>query len=71
MHPALYTGVARQIARTTAGELQAPEATSVLLSAVARDLFRTDISWGKVSVVRADTDNISSHNPDTAVYHRI
>lgn len=49
MHPSLYSGVSRQISRSTGGELQAPESAAVLLSAVARDLFRNDITWGKVS----------------------
>lgn len=48
MHPAVYTGVARQISRATGGELQSPEAAPILLGAVARDLFRADITWGKV-----------------------
>lgn len=65
MHPAVYTGVARQISRTTGTELPAIEATTVLLSAVARDLFRTDISWAKVIGSRRfefDTDSYNTNN---------
>lgn len=48
MHPKLYTSVTRQISRKAGGELSSPESASVLLSSVARDLFRNDITWGKV-----------------------
>lgn len=48
MHPKLYTSVTRQISRKAGGELSSPESAQVLLSSVARDLFRNDITWGKV-----------------------
>lgn len=48
MHPKLYTSVTRQISRISGGELQKPETAALLLSAVSRDLFRTNITWGKV-----------------------
>lgn len=48
MHPRTYTGITRQISRTQGGDIKNPETFNVLLSAVARDLFKTDISWGKV-----------------------
>lgn len=57
MYPALYTGVVRQVARTTDSELQTPAMATVLLSAVARDLFRTDITWGKVSLAQYAKSN--------------
>lgn len=50
MHPKLYTSVTRQISRKAGGELSSPESASVLLSSVARDLFRNDITWGKVTL---------------------
>lgn len=46
MHPRTYQGIARQISRS--GDLQSPENTRALLGAIARELFKTDISWGKV-----------------------
>lgn len=46
MHPRIYSSVARQISRTP--DLQSPENTAVLLGAIARELFKTDITWGKV-----------------------
>lgn len=50
MHPKLYSGISRQVSsRSGGGELQSPENAAVLLSAIARDLFRTDITWGKVT----------------------
>lgn len=49
MHPTLYTNVTRQITRPTSGELQTADTVAVILSAVARDLFRSDITWSKVS----------------------
>lgn len=48
MHPKLYTSVTRQCTHNSSGDLQTPETAAVLLSAVARDLFRTEITWGKV-----------------------
>ncbi|XP_059608862.1 bcl-2-related ovarian killer protein [Phlebotomus argentipes] len=48
MHPRVYSGVARQISRNPGGELPSEEAAPCLMSAVARDLFRTDITWAKV-----------------------
>ncbi|XP_037940999.1 uncharacterized protein LOC119673953 [Teleopsis dalmanni] len=47
MHPRVYTGVARQICRTPTGEFSVDTLTLVL-STVARDLFRTDITWSKI-----------------------
>lgn len=49
MHPRTYNGIARQISRTPGGDLQSPENTRVLLGAIARDLFKSEITWGKVS----------------------
>lgn len=48
MHPTLFSNVTRQITRPSGGELQAAESAAVLLSAVGRDLFRGEITWGKV-----------------------
>lgn len=47
MHPRVYQGIIRQLT-SPAGEIQNPETVSVLLSALARDLFRTNITWGKI-----------------------
>ncbi|XP_052872248.1 bcl-2-related ovarian killer protein-like [Anopheles cruzii] len=48
MYPRIYTGIARQLTRFGRGELKTPETAPVLLSAIARDLFKVDITWGKV-----------------------
>ncbi|GAB0090758.1 bcl-2-related ovarian killer protein [Sergentomyia squamirostris] len=48
MHPRVYSSVARQISRNPGGELPTEETAPCLMGAVARDLFRTDITWGKV-----------------------
>lgn len=78
MHPKLYSNICRQVlsrsgssAGTGAvtggrgcGELQSPENAAVLLSAIARELFRTDITWGKVYyfiIISLFFENISFH----------
>ncbi|XP_049539870.1 bcl-2-related ovarian killer protein [Anopheles darlingi] len=48
MYPRIYNGIARQLTRFGRGELKTPETAPVLLSAIARDLFKADITWGKV-----------------------
>lgn len=62
MHPKLYTSVTRQISRKAGGELSSPESASVLLSSVARDLFRNDITWGKVTEKLNESSNSRSLN---------
>ncbi|KAJ6633418.1 Bcl-2-related ovarian killer protein like A, partial [Pseudolycoriella hygida] len=59
MHPKLYTSVTRQISRKAGGELSSAESASVLLSSVARDLFRNDITWGKVVSLFAITGGLA------------
>ncbi|XP_038112897.1 bcl-2-related ovarian killer protein [Culex quinquefasciatus] len=48
MHPRLYTNVSRQISLEPWGELTEPDSVCYLLHVVAKDLFKTDITWGKV-----------------------
>lgn len=48
MHPRIYTGVARQISRSPGGDFSSGETVAILINAVARDLFRVDITWGKI-----------------------
>lgn len=48
MHPRIYSGVSRQISRAPGGEIASAETVPILLSTVARELFRADITWGKV-----------------------
>lgn len=48
MHPTLYTNVTRQITRPSSSDLQSADTAPVILSAVSRDLFRSEITWGKV-----------------------
>lgn len=50
MHPTLYTNVTRQITRGTSSDSKKSDTASVIVSAVARDLFRTNITWGKVKL---------------------
>lgn len=48
MHPRVYTNIARQVSRETAGDLNTEESAPVLISAVGRYLFKSDITWSKV-----------------------
>ncbi|XP_030375132.1 bcl-2-related ovarian killer protein [Scaptodrosophila lebanonensis] len=48
MHPRVYNGVARQICRNPGGEFHTPDAVTILLGAVGRELFQTGITWSKV-----------------------
>lgn len=52
MHPSLYTNVTRQITRPSSSDLQSADTAPAILSAVSRDLFRSDITWGKVFFTR-------------------
>lgn len=64
MHPKLYCSISKQVLSRASsngsgsvgnvgnvGELQSPENAAVLLSAIARELFRVDITWGKVNEI--------------------
>ncbi|XP_058054601.1 bcl-2-related ovarian killer protein-like [Anopheles bellator] len=48
MHPRLYTNVSRQISNEPWGELTEPDTVGCLLHVVAKDLFKTGVTWGKV-----------------------
>uniref|UniRef100_A0A2M3ZKG8 Putative apoptosis regulator protein of the bcl-2 family n=1 Tax=Anopheles braziliensis TaxID=58242 RepID=A0A2M3ZKG8_9DIPT len=48
MHPRLYTNVSRQISNEPWGELTEPDTVGYLLHIVAKDLFKTGVTWGKV-----------------------
>lgn len=48
MHPRTYNGIARQISRSPGADLQSAENVAVLLGAIARELFKADVTWGKV-----------------------
>ncbi|XP_053679153.1 bcl-2-related ovarian killer protein-like [Anopheles nili] len=48
MHPRLYTNVSRQISNEPWGELTEPDTVGYLLHVVAKDLFKSGITWGKV-----------------------
>lgn len=54
MHPKLFSGVARQLFRSTGGELQSIDEVVVTLATVSRELFRTEITWSKVNSNRFD-----------------
>ncbi|XP_059082149.1 bcl-2-related ovarian killer protein homolog A-like isoform X2 [Tigriopus californicus] len=44
LHPKLYTGICRQVAVTITSE----KSVGNVLSSIARELFKMDISWGKI-----------------------
>jgi hypothetical protein len=49
MYPKLYTCVARQASPSPGGgNLTSDKAAGVVLTAVARELFKADVTWGKV-----------------------
>ncbi|KAH8398211.1 hypothetical protein KR222_002870 [Zaprionus bogoriensis] len=48
MHPRVYTNVSRQLSRAPFGELEDSDMAPMLLNLVAKDLFRTSITWGKI-----------------------
>ncbi|XP_058118938.1 bcl-2-related ovarian killer protein-like [Anopheles ziemanni] len=48
MHPRLYINVSRQISNEPWGELTEPDTVGYLLHVVAKDLFKSGITWGKV-----------------------
>ncbi|PSN57615.1 hypothetical protein C0J52_00552 [Blattella germanica] len=49
MHPKLYTSVARQASPSPGcNNFSSDKAAGVILSAVARELFKTEVTWGKV-----------------------
>lgn len=54
MHQKLYSSVARQVSsRGSGGDIKSTENASFLLSTIARDLFRADITWSKVAALFA------------------
>ncbi|KAJ9584398.1 hypothetical protein L9F63_021250, partial [Diploptera punctata] len=49
MHPKLYTSVARQASPSpSCANFTSDKAAGVILSAVGRELFKSDVTWGKV-----------------------
>lgn len=48
LHPKLYTNIARQSSISPGGVLVSDKAAATLLSAIGHDLFKADITWGKV-----------------------
>ena len=48
MHPRVYSNIARQLSRSSFGELQDAHTAPYLLDAVAKDLFKNGVNWGKV-----------------------
>lgn len=53
LYPKLYTNVARQASLSPGGVLVSDKAAAALLSAIGHDLFKSDITWGKVVSVFA------------------
>ncbi|XP_037917560.1 bcl-2-related ovarian killer protein homolog B isoform X2 [Hermetia illucens] len=48
LHPRLYTNVSRQLSSAPFGELQDGDTAPMLLNLVAKELFKTNITWGKI-----------------------
>jgi len=48
MHPRVYTNISRQLSRAPFGELEDSDMAPMLLNLVAKDLFRSSITWGKI-----------------------
>lgn len=48
MHPRVYANVSRQLSRAPFGELEEAHTAPCLLNAVAKDLLKTGINWGKI-----------------------
>ena len=48
MHPRLYTNVSRQLSRAPFGDLEDSDTAPMLLNLVAKELLKTNITWGKI-----------------------
>lgn len=48
MHPRIYANVSRQLSRAPFGELDEAHTAPYLLNAVAKDLLKNGINWGKI-----------------------
>lgn len=48
MHPRIYVNVSRQLSRAPFGELEEAHTAPYLLNAVAKDLLKNGINWGKI-----------------------
>lgn len=48
MHVRVYTNVSSQLSRTPFGELEDNDTAPMLLNLVAKELFQTNITWGKI-----------------------
>lgn len=48
MHPRIYSNISRQLSRAPFGELEEAHTAPILLNAVAKDLLKNGINWGKV-----------------------
>lgn len=49
MHPRIFSNVSRQLYQRSFGELTEADTAPLLLSAVAKDLFKNnDVTWGKI-----------------------
>ncbi|XP_055596257.1 bcl-2-related ovarian killer protein-like [Uranotaenia lowii] len=59
MYPRVYSGVARQLTRYGRGELKTPDMAPLLLSAIGRDLFKSEITWAKVVALFAIAGGLS------------
>lgn len=48
MHPRIFVNVSRQLSRAPFGELEEAHTAPYLLNAVAKDLLKNGINWGKI-----------------------
>lgn len=53
LYPKVYSNVARQATLSPGGVLVSAKAAATLLSAIGHDLFKADITWGKVVSIYA------------------
>lgn len=48
MHTKVYTNITRQVSSAPGTTIDNPEETVIMLSTIAKFLFKTDTTWGKV-----------------------
>lgn len=59
MHPRTYSNISRQVSRSTGGEFQTVDTAPLIISAIARYLFKSDITWSKIISLYALTGGIA------------
>lgn len=59
MHPRLYNDIGRQICYLQGANFQTPHTLQLLVTSVAKDLFRSEITWSKIAALFAFTGGIA------------